>query len=292
MERIIYILIFAAIISCSSNNEEIYQGEIIIDSLQSELNLTELELKSLQFNKLNNDSIIHQYALYIEKIRNNINEINQQEIIINKAKNKEELYKLDTTNIINSIRIISNKIQENETMISELKKSVDLEKNKNSEFASRITKLSSQVAKSNREVYFLREELYNMNASFEAIFLRYNKQNKTINLLNSKLNEVAYVVGTKSELLNNGVLTKSGGLIGIGKSRKLKSDLNTNYFTFSTKQDLKAIVLGFKSVKIMTSHPTESYRLYKNSSELVDSLLVTDYDVFWKNSKFLVLEVK
>ena len=72
----------------------------------------------------------------------------------------------------------------------------------------------------------------------------------------------------------------------------MKSDLNTNYFTFSTKQDLKAIVLGFKSVKIMTSHPTESYRLSKNSSELVDSLLVTDYDDFWKNSKFLVLEVK
>lgn len=280
------------IFSCNSNNETISENKIIIDSLQSELNSKDKELNSLEFDKLNNDSIVNQYALYIQRIKNNINEINNQESIINNAKSKEEFYKADTTNIINAIKIMSEKLIENESMISELNNAVKLEKNKNSQFATRVTELSTEVAKSNREIYFLREELYSLNSSFEAIFNKYNEQNKKISFLNNKLNEIAYVIGTKSELLDNGVLTKSGGLIGLGKSRKLNSDFNTNYFTFSTKQDLKSIVLGYKSVKLMTPHPSESYKISKNTNELIDSLLIFNVENFWKNSKFLVLEVK
>ena len=280
------------ILSCNSNNETISENKIIIDSLQSELNSKDKELNSLEFDKLNNDSIVNQYALYIQRIKNNINEINNQESIINNAKSKEELYKADTTNIINAIKIMSEKLIENESMISELNNAVKIEKNKNSQFATRVTELSNEVAKSNREIYFLREELNSLNSSFEAIFNKYNEQNKKISFLNNKLNEIAYVIGTKSELLENGVLTKSGGLIGLGKSRKLNSDFNTNYFTFSTKQDLKSIVLGYKSVKLMTPHPSESYKISKNTNELIDSLLIFNVENFWKNSKFLVLEVK
>ena len=280
------------IFSCNSNNEIISENKIIIDSLQSELNSKDKELNSLEFDKLNNDSIVNQYALYIQRIKNNINEINNQESIINNAKSKEEFYKADTTNIINAIKIMSEKLIENESMISELNNAVKLEKNKNSQFATRVTELSTEVAKSNREIYFLKEELYSLNSSFEAIFNKYNEQNKKISFLNNKLNEIAYVIGTKSELLDNGVLSKSGGLIGLGKSRKLNSDFNTNYFTFSTKQDLKSIVLGYKSVKLMTPHPSESYKISKNTNELIDSLLIFNVENFWKNSKFLVLEVK
>ena len=280
------------ILSCNSNNETISENKIIIDSLQSELNSKDKELNSLEFDKLNDDSIVNQYALYIQRIKNNINEINNQESIINNAKSKEEFYKADTTNIINAIKIMSEKLIENESMISELNNAVKLEKNKNSQFATRVTELSTEVAKSNREIYFLREELNSLNSSFEAIFNKYNEQNKKISFLNNKLNEIAYVIGTKSELLDNGVLTKSGGLIGLGKSRKLNSDFNTNYFTFSTKQDLKSIVLGYKSVKLMTPHPSESYKISKNTNELIDSLLIFNVENFWKNSKFLVLEVK
>jgi len=292
MKRIYYIFFLAMIFSCNSNNETISENKIIIDSLQSELNSKDKELNSLEFDKLNNDSIVNQYALYIQRIKNNINEINNQESIINNAKSKEEFYKADTTNIINAIKIMSEKLIENESMISELNNAVKLEKNKNSQFATRVTELSTEVAKSNREIYFLREELYSLNSSFEAIFNKYNEQNKKISFLNNKLNEIAYVIGTKSELLDNGVLTKSGGLIGLGKSRKLNSDFNTNYFTFSTKQDLKSIVLGYESVKLMTPHPSESYKISKNTNELIDSLLIFNVENFWKNSKFLVLEVK
>jgi hypothetical protein len=292
MKNFKYLLLSLIIFSCNSNNESILKDKIIIDSLKTQLSSKVEVLKSLEYEKVNNDSLVNQYALYIEKIKENINEINKQESIINNAKNNSDFITLDTTDVINAIKILSIKLQENESMIEELSNAVILEKDKNSQFASSVTQLSEQIAKSNREVYFLKEELNSINASFESVFNKYTLQNIKINDLNQKLNQVAFAIGTKTELLNNGVLTKSGGLIGIVKSRKLNNDLNTDYFTYTSRVEFRKLILGFKSVKLITSHPTGSFKLHNSSKEKIDSLEILDNDVFWRNSKFLVVEVK
>tara|TARA_B110000037_G_scaffold156249_1_gene176205 strand:- start:400 stop:1275 length:876 start_codon:yes stop_codon:yes gene_type:complete len=291
MKNFKYFFLSLIIFSCVSNSESVSEESRRIDSLQSELSFKDQTINSLEFQKLNDDSIVNLYALYIQKIKNNINEISKQELIINNAKNNPDFIEKDTTDIIKSIKILSKKLQENESMLMALNNAVKQEKNKNSLFASKVTDLREEIDKSNREVYYLKEELNSMNASFEAIFKKYNLQNKKISAINQKLNEVAYVIGSKSELLDNGVLTKSGGLIGIGKTRKLNSNLNTDYFTYVSKYKFENIPLGYKSVRLMTSHPTNSYKL-SNLNETIDSLIIINQDDFWRNSKFLVIEVK
>jgi hypothetical protein len=291
MKNFKYFFLSLITISCVSNSETVSEESRRIDSLQSVLSSKDQAINSLEFQKLNDDSIVNLYALYIQKIKDNINEINKQELIINNKKNNPDFIEKDTTDIIKSIKILSKKLQENESMILALNKAVKLEKDKNSQFVSKVTDLREEIAQSNREVYYLKEELNSMNASFEAIFKKYNLQNKKISDLNQKLNEVAYVIGSKSELLDNGVLTKSGGLIGIGKTRKLNSDLNTDYFTYVSKYKFQNIPLGYKTVRLMTAHPTSSYRL-STSNEIIDSLIIINQDDFWRNSKFLVVEVK
>jgi len=291
MNNFKYFFLSLITISCVSNSETVSEESRRIDSLQSVLSSKDQAISSLEFQKLNDDSIVNLYALYIQKIKDNINEINKQELIINNKKNNPDFIEKDTTDIIKSIKILSKKLQENESMILALNNAVKLEKDKNSQFVSKVTDLREEIAQSNREVYYLKEELNSMNASFEAIFKKYNLQNKKISDLNQKLNEVAYVIGSKSELLDNGVLTKSGGLIGIGKTRKLNSDLNTDYFTYVSKYKFQNIPLGYKTVRLMTAHPTSSYRL-STSNEIIDSLIIINQDDFWRNSKFLVVEVK
>ena len=291
MKNFKYFFLSLIIFSCVSNSESVTEESKRIDSLQSVLISKDQAINSLEFQKLNDDSTVNLYALYIQKIKDNINEINKQELIINNKKNNPDFIETDTTDIIKSIKILSKKLQENESMILALNNAVKQEKNKNSQFSSKVTDLGEEIAQSNREVYYLKEELNNMNASFESIFKKYNLQNKKIRDLNQKLNEVAYVLGSKSELLDNGVLTKSGGLIGIGKTRKLNSDLNTDYFTYVSKYKLSNISLGYKTVRLMTSHPAISYKL-SNSNEIIDSLIIINQDDFWRNSKFLVIEVK
>ena len=291
MKNLKYLFISLFFLSCVSGPESVSDEIKAVDSLQKELNSKNEAIVSLEFDKVNNDSIVNLYALYLQKIKENINEINRQELLINKAKNNPDFFKKDTSDIIESIKILSKKLQENESMIMALNNAVSQEKSKNSQFASKVSALNEEIAKSNREVYFLREELNSLNASFESVFNKYKLQNQTINKLNKKLNEVAYVVGSKLELLENGILTKSGGIIGIGKTRKLNSDLNTDYFTYVSKYDLKSIQLGYKTVRIITSHPSNSYKWF-NKNEVIDSLVILNQKDFWNNSKFLVLEVK
>ena len=291
MKNFKYFFISLFFLSCVSSSESVSDEIKVVDSLQKELNSKNEALVSLEFDKVNNDSIVNLYALYLQKIKENINEINRQELLINKTKNNPDFFEKDTSDIIESIKILSKKLQENESMIMALNNAVSQEKSKNSQFASKVSALNEEIAKSNREVYFLREELNSLNASFESIFNKYKLQNQTINKLNKKLNEVAYVVGSKLELLENGILTKSGGIIGIGKTRKLNSDLNTDYFTYVSKYDLKSIQLGYKNVRIITSHPSNSYKWF-NKNEVIDSLVILNQKDFWNNSKFLVLEVK
>ena len=74
MKNFKYLFLSLIIFSCSSNNESILNDKIIIDSLKTQLSSKVEVLKSLEYEKVNNDSIVNQYALYIEKIKENINE--------------------------------------------------------------------------------------------------------------------------------------------------------------------------------------------------------------------------
>ena len=292
MKKLFYLLFVITILSCNNDDKIPTVEQLAIDSLSLELQLREDSISVLEKSVLGNDSLINQYALYIKKIKDNLAEIEKQEKFLNSVSSDSEQLKEDTLNIINAIDKMAGKIQENEYLIKKLNTGLKESKNQNKEFRKEIAQLNELIAISNREVYFLREELASLNNSFNTIFEKYNSQRIQIKDLNSALNEVAYVIGSKSELLENGVLTKEGGIIGIGKSRKLSDELNTNYFTISSKKEFKSIVLGVKSLKIVTPHPSKSYKLFQSEKGKIDSLVVLSADEFWKNSKYLVIEVK
>ena len=72
MKNFKYLFLLTLIFSCGSNFDSISEEEVMIDSLKSELNSKDKVLKSLEFNKENNDSIVNRYALFIQKIKENI----------------------------------------------------------------------------------------------------------------------------------------------------------------------------------------------------------------------------
>ena len=293
MKKLLVLFILSSLIGCNNSKKEVSSEQNSIDSLTLELKTKNDVINKLENNIENSDSLVNQYSLYIKQIKENLAEINENEIYLRKLKiNKKENLELDSLDIVSAINSIAKKLKENESLIKLLNKKIDGNKNQNLRYQQEINNLNEIIAKSNREVYFLQEEISGLSSSFSAIFEKYNEQKVTISNLNSKLNEIAYVIGTKSELLKNNILSKEGGFIGIGKSRKLSSELNTDYFTYLSKTEFKSLTLGYKSVKLITSHPVKSYELINNSEEIIDSLVIIDKDLFWNNSKYLVIEVR
>ena len=88
-----------------------------------------------------------------------------------------------------------------------------------------------------------------------------------------------------------GVISKSGGFIGIGKTAKLSDDFNREYFTKIDISTVNEIELMSKKVKIISNHPSESYKI-EGEDDSAEKLLILDSDAFWSSSKYLVMVVE
>ena len=68
-------------------------------------------------------------------------------------------------------------------------------------------------------------------------------------------------------------------------------NFNTDYFTKIDIRYDKEIKLYSKGAKLLTNHPTDSYRLEKDSQNQY-VLNITNPNKFWAASRYLVIQVK
>ena len=61
-----------------------------------------------------------------------------------------------------------------------------------------------------------------------------------------------------------------------------------NYFTQVDMRNLNSININVKNPKILSAHPTSSYKLVERG-KIVEKLEITDPAAFWERSKFLVI---
>jgi len=127
-----------------------------------------------------------------------------------------------------------------------------------------------------------------MQAEVDRMVLQENLQSMEGNLstmeaqmkeLKNNLNTVYVAVGTKRELIKSGVLEKGGFL----KSGGVNDDLDRLAFTPYDLRKIEDLDLGSDKVKIVTDHPSESYKIEN------DKLLIEDAKLFWSISKYLIV---
>jgi len=127
-----------------------------------------------------------------------------------------------------------------------------------------------------------------MQAEVDRMVLQENLQSMEGNLstMEAQMNELknnlntAYVaVGTKRELIKSGVLERGGFL----KSDGVNDDLDRLAFTPYDIRELSEIEVGIDTVKIVTDHPSESYKIKDGK------LVIEAPKLFWSISKYLIV---
>ena len=96
------------------------------------------------------------------------------------------------------------------------------------------------------------------------------------------------MVGHKKDLVKKGVLNKEGGFIGMGKVVELNTQLDPNFFTKIDISQTKEITIHGDKVKVVSSHPADSYKLVEGSAS-IDKIVILDADKFWSISKYLII---
>ena len=132
----------------------------------------------------------------------------------------------------------------------------------------KIGELSDQVEDLSSHVSALREET--------------SQKSQTIVSQDKQLNTAWFVFGTKKEL-------KEQNIIQDGKV--LQSNFNRDYFTKIDIRVDKEIRLYSRSARVLTSHPASSYSLVQDANKQY-ILRITNPQLFWSTSKYLVVLVK
>ncbi len=84
----------------------------------------------------------------------------------------------------------------------------------------------------------------------------------TIRSQRQELGMVYYVIGTKRELTQSGILVARGGVLGMGKTLKPSGTFNESLFTPIDTNDQQVVFIpSVKKVQVLSAQPVSSYAL-------------------------------
>ena len=232
------------------------------------------------------DAAIQELVSSFNEIQENLNTIKEKEKIISKVtsdgdvKSKEDQIKEDIQSIYdlmakNKDRIgsLSKKLKNSKLKIEGLEKMIE-------NMQATLNLKDSEIEELKTKIEGLNVELSNLTTNYKAVE---NESNQKTEIINTAF----YAIGTSKELKENKVITKEGGIIGLGKTTKLSSDFNKEYFTKINIEKTTSINLGAKKIKMLTTHPSNSYKLI--GEKPIEKLEITNTKEFWSASKYLVI---
>lgn len=190
--------------------------------------------------------------------------------------------------IMGDIQSIDALLAENRQLIERLRKQSKTSAANLAELERTVADLEQAMVEKDTEIATMKDQLASTNSSLATLIEMYRDKSMQAASQEQQLNAAWYAVGTQRELRDNGVLSKEGGVAGIGGVNKLNTqDLATSYFTPIDLSTTTSIPVLAKKAKLVTSHPEGSYR-FENGAE---KLVITDPERFWSISKYLVVVV-
>jgi hypothetical protein len=156
-----------------------------------------------------------------------------------------------------------------------------------------IDRLTAQLDTKDKEVNELKMQLEKMKIELDNLNTNLGNKEKELSERTTELNTAFYKITTKEDLKKEGFIKKEGGVLGMGKVTKLKSDFPKVGFTQIDITGFNGIEINSKICTILTSHPLSSYTLVTNqNTKVVEKIVVKNQKEFWSASKYLIVETK
>lgn len=195
-----------------------------------------------------------------------------------------------------NIKFIQEKLLRNRELIEKLRQQMRESSFKGEQLKRTIENLVKQMDNKDIQLRQLRAELdakdihiaeldatiSDLNTNVNDLKGENESKAKTISNQDKQLNTAWFAFGTKKELKEQNILVKG---------KVLQGNFNKNYFTKIDIRVDKEIKLYSKSVKILTMHPSGSYTLQPDAKDQY-VLRITNPQLFWSTSKYLVVQVK
>jgi len=265
-----------------------------------QIDLLTKENEALRHDSQSKDSTINQFFLLLNEIEQNLAEVKQKQQVISKNTIQNGELKDDVREQIDQdIQTINELMDKNKKTISYLNKKLKESNLKIAEFERMLAQTVQQIEERDAEIVDLKEKLTTLNFSVETLNAKVDTLTENnielthkVTVQTEVINTAWYAFGSKKELLENGIIDKTGGFLGIGKTTKMKADFDNSYFKKIDISQVKTLDLFVKKAKIITTHPSDSYQLITGQNGAVEKIEITNPEKFWSASKYLVIEVE
>ena len=245
--------------------------------------------------------IISQRDTQINNMMATMNEIQEGFNEISEAENRVYLIQDDeradkASQIKEDIKFIADRMQQNRELIKKLQGQLRDSDFKSQELKKVIANMLRQLDEKDQQFQQLRAELdaknihiaeldetiSNLNNNVTELKSESDEKSQIINNQETQLNTAWYVFGTRPELKDQRILMGD---------KVLQQNFNKNYFTKIDIRVTREIKLYSKSARLLTSHPAGSYELTRYNNKMY-TLAITNPQLFWSTSKYLVVIVK
>ena len=240
------------------------------------------------------DNEIDDMVATMNDIQEGFRAINEAEQRVTIASNGEGVSEADS--IRENMQFIQNQMQQNRELISKLRNQLRQSSVRADQLRRTLENLTQQLEEKDNQLRQLQAELEakdvqigelnqqvsTLSGNVSHLQEENSQKSQTISSQDKQLNTAWFVYGTKKELKNQHI---------IEDGKVLRSNFNRDYFTKIDIRIDKEIRLYSRSAKILTAHPQSSYTLLQDANKQY-ILRITNPQLFWSTSKYLVVLVK
>lgn len=143
----------------------------------------------------------------------------------------------------------------------------------------------AQIARQSKQIATLDETVSNLKDEVSTLSTEGQQLKAKVADQEAEIYSVYYIVGSKAELIEAGVMTR-GGLF---KSSKVSYQAEKDAFVKIDLREISEINTNAGKAKVMSIHPKGTYAFVENDGEMV--LNISDPEKFWQQTKYLVIQV-
>jgi len=151
-----------------------------------------------------------------------------------------------------------------------------------------IMQLNELIKEKNTEIDDMNYAMTDMEITLDSIKMANEEARQQLEATKDDMYTAYYAIGSKNELKEKNIISREGFLF-FGKTQLLKNDFDKEYFESVDIRQTDSIELFQPKVKILSSHPEDSYNLTENANgNLI--LMVDNKEQFWGVSRYLVVQ--
>lgn len=256
---------------------------------QAALNDLNTDRQNLVAKVIEKNEQIQNFERYLNAVEMNMDKIRRKESRLSKLELDSD-QELHQDQLLTDLLVIEEILKENKSSIATLEKTISSNKAELGMYKDTVANLKETIEKHIESFKTYEEKITDLSIEITALRTHQDSLLSDLASLEDDGHTAWFAYGNHNEMKENEVTIRKGGIFGLGGKEFLKEDFNRDYFAQIDTRTTTEIPLHCSKASLASSHPSASFKW--NQGEQIESLVITDPDLFWSSSKYLAIVVQ